>query len=141
MRLIKKLLAFCFLGFGIPFSIFMFLEMMNPKAAPKDKEGAVAALIIFTIPSTIIGGGLSWSLVQQKKREQIFLIESEQKRIRLVFLELLESNFGTITVLQLAKNADISTQLAKQYLDEKALELSADFEVNENGNISYRFLL
>ncbi|MBD2471567.1 hypothetical protein [Nostoc sp. FACHB-145] len=141
MRLIKKLLAFCFLGFGIPFSILIFLEMMNPKAAPEDKENAVAALIIFTIPSTVVGGWLSWSLVQQKKREQILLIESEQKRIRLVFLELIENNSGKITVLQLAKNAEISTQLAKQYLDEKDLELSADFEVNENGNFSYRFPL
>ncbi|QKQ73180.1 hypothetical protein [Nostoc sp. TCL240-02] len=44
-----------------------------------------------------------------------------------------------ITVLQLAKNAEISTQLAKQYLDEKAKELNADFEVNEEGNVLYHF--
>jgi trans-aconitate methyltransferase len=43
--------------------------------------------------------------------------------------------------LQLAKNADISTQSAKQYLDEKAKELNADFEVNEEGNVLYRFSL
>ncbi|BBD62981.1 hypothetical protein NIES2109_58310 (plasmid) [Nostoc sp. HK-01] len=141
MRLIKKLLVFCFLGFGIPFSILIFLEMMNPKAVPKDKEGAVAALIIFTIPSTIIGGWLSWSLVQQNRQEQALLVASKQQRLQSVFLGLIEQNAGRITVLELAKNADISTQFAKQYLDEKALELSADFEVSENGNISYRFPL
>lgn len=39
----------------------------------------------------------------------------------------------------MAKNADISTQNAKEYLDDKAKELNASFEVNENGNILYRF--
>jgi len=115
--------------------------MINPKAAPEDKEGAVAALIIFTIPSTIMGGFLSWSLVQQNRQEQALLAASKQQCLQSVFLELIEQNAGTITVLQLAKNADISIQLAKQYLDEKAKELSADFEVSENGNISYRFPL
>jgi len=115
--------------------------MINPKAAPKDKEDAIAALIIFTIPSTIIGGCLSWSLVQQNRQEQALLVASKQQRLQSVFLELIEQNAGRITVLQLAKNADISTQLAKQYLDEKAKELSADFEVNENENVLYRFPL
>ena len=39
----------------------------------------------------------------------------------------------------MAKNAEISTQLAKQYLDEKAKELNASFEVNEEGNVLYHF--
>ena len=67
------------------------------------------------------------------------ILESEQKHLQLVFLELIEQNAGRITVLQLAKNAEISTQLAKQYLDEKAKELNASFEVNEEGNVLYHF--
>ncbi|MEH1892961.1 MAG: hypothetical protein V7K92_27255 [Nostoc sp.] len=84
---------------------------------------------------------MSWSLVQQYRKQQALLVESEQQRLQLVFLELIEQNAGRITVLQLARNADISTQLAKQYLDEKAKELNADFEVNEDGNVLYRFSL
>lgn len=76
-----------------------------------------------------------------EKKEQTLLIKSEQKRIEFVFLELIENNSGKITVLQLARNAQIPTQSAKEYLDEKAKELSADFEVNEDGNVSYRFSL
>ncbi|MEH2394919.1 MAG: hypothetical protein V7K21_25800 [Nostoc sp.] len=56
-----------------------------------------------------------------------------------MFLELIENNSGKITVLQLVRNAQIPTQSAKEHLDEKAKELSADFEVNEDGNVSYRF--
>lgn len=58
-----------------------------------------------------------------------------------MFLKLIENNSSKITVLQLARNAQIPTQSAKEYLDEKAKELSADFEVNEDGNVSYRFCL
>lgn len=140
MKLIKKFLAVCFLLFGIPLSAAMLWEIINPKSTYKDKQDAVAALTILTVPSTIVGGWLSWSLVQQNKKEKALLLESEQKHLQLVFLELVESNSGTITVLQMAKNADISTQKAKEYLDDKAKELNASFEVNENGNILYRFL-
>ncbi|MDZ8025926.1 MAG: hypothetical protein RMY36_031925 [Nostoc sp. SerVER01] len=139
MKLIKKFLAFCFLLFGIPLSAVMLWDIINPKTTNKDKQDAVAALAIFTVPSTMIGGWLSWSLVQQNKKEKALLLESEQKRLQLVFLELVESNSGTITVLQMAKNSEISTEKAKEYLDEKAKELNASFEVSENGNILYRF--
>ncbi|WP_138499807.1 hypothetical protein [Nostoc sp. PA-18-2419] len=139
MKLVKKFLALFFLLFGIPFSAVMLLDILNPKTTSKDKQDAVAALTIFTIPSTLIGGWLSWSLVQQNKKEKALLIESEQRRLQVVFLELVESNSGTITVLQMAKNAEISTQKAQEYLDGKAKELNANFEVSENGNILYQF--
>jgi hypothetical protein len=141
MKLIKKFLALCFLVFGIPLSAVMIMEIINPKTAEKDKQDAIAALTVLTIPSTIIGGYLSWSLVQQNRKQEALLVEAEQKRLQLVFLELIDNNAGIITVLQLAKNAEISTQLSKQYLDEKAKELNASFEVNEDGNVSYRFSL
>ncbi|MFK0730967.1 MAG: hypothetical protein ACIWVG_07320 [Gloeotrichia echinulata HAB0833] len=141
MNLVKKFLAICFLLFGIPFSVAMILDIINPKTADKDKQNAVAALTILTIPSTIIGGYLSWSLVQQNRKQQALLVESEQKRLQLVFIEIIENNAGTITVLQLAKHAEISTQSAKQYLDDKAQELNASFEVNDDGNVLYRFSL
>ncbi|AVH64167.1 hypothetical protein CDG77_19215 [Nostoc sp. 'Peltigera membranacea cyanobiont' 213] len=139
MKLVKKFLAVCFLLFGIPLSAVIILELLSPKTPAKEKENYVTALTIFTIPSTIVGGWLSWSLVQQNRKEKALLIESEQKRLQLALLELIEQNSGRVTVLQLAKNAEISTQLAKQYLDDKAKELNAAFEVNEEGNVLYHF--
>ncbi|ALF53691.1 hypothetical protein ACX27_13930 [Nostoc piscinale CENA21] len=141
MKLIKQILAVCFLLFGIPFSTLAILDILNPKTPSQSKNDAVAALVILTIPSTILGGYLSWSLVQQKQKEQALLVASEQKQLNLVFLELLEQNSGRITLLQLAKKGEISIPKAKQYLDEKSKELNASFEVDENGNISYRFFL
>ena len=86
MKLIKKVLAICFLLFGIPFSAVMILDILNPKTASQDKQNAVAALTILTIPSTILGSYLSWSLMQQNRKQQALLIESEQQRLQLVFL-------------------------------------------------------
>jgi len=139
MKLVKKFLALFFLVFGIPLSAGMFWEIISPKTTPEDKKGAVAALVVFTIPSTMIGSWLSWSVIQESKKQKTLLLQAEQKHLQSVFLELVESNSGTITVLQMAKNADISTQKAKEYLDEKAKELNASFEVGESGNILYRF--
>ncbi|MBD2356044.1 hypothetical protein H6G41_15675 [Tolypothrix sp. FACHB-123] len=141
MKLVKKLLAICFLLFGIPFSTMAIVDILNPQTTPKNKSDAVAALTILTLPSTAVGGWLIWSLAQQKRKEQALLIEAEQKRLSLVFLELVDHNAGSITVFQLARNAEISIKDAKQYLDDKAKELNASFEVNEDGNILYRFLL
>ncbi|MEH2138142.1 hypothetical protein [Nostoc sp.] len=63
MKLVKKILAICFLLFGIPLSAVIILELISPKTPAKEKENDVAALTILTIPSTLIGGWLSWSLV------------------------------------------------------------------------------
>ncbi len=141
MKLVKKFLAICFLLFGIPFSVAVIVDILNPTTPAKDKNDAIAALTILTIPSTVLGGWLSWSLVQQNRKEQALLVASEQNRLSLVFLELIEHNSGSITVFQLARNAEIPIKDAKQYLDEKAKELNASFEVNEEGNILYRFSL
>ncbi|QIR36697.1 hypothetical protein HCG51_07985 [Tolypothrix sp. PCC 7910] len=139
MKLVKKFLAVCFLLFGIPFSAAVIIDILNPKTTEKDKNAAIAALTIFTLPSTMIGGWLSWSLVQQNRKEKALILASEQQRLESVFLKLVETNAGKITVLQMAKNADIPIQSSKQYLDEKAQELNAGFEVDEEGNVSYKF--
>lgn len=141
MKVVKKVLAICLLLFGIPFSTMAIVDIFNPKNTPKDKSDAIAALTILTLPSTAVGSWLILSLAQQKRKEQALLIEAEQKRISLVFLELVDNNAGSITVFQLARNAEISIKDAKQYLDDKAKEFNAVFEVNEEGNILYRFPL
>ncbi|MBD2198457.1 MULTISPECIES: hypothetical protein [Calothrix] len=141
MKVVKKLLAICFLLFGIPFSTMAVVDILNPQTTPKDKSDAIAALTILTLPSTAIGGWLIWSLAQQKRKEQALILEAEQKRISLIFLELVDNNAGSITVFQLARNAEISIKDAKQYLDDKAKEPNATFEVNEEGNMLYRFSL
>ncbi|WP_263480233.1 hypothetical protein [Oscillatoria salina] len=43
--------------------------------------------------------------------------------------------------MDLARKANLSAAVAKEYLDSKAKEFDADFEVSESGKISYKFLM
>jgi len=54
---------------------------------------------------------------------------------------MLKADNGRITVLQLAMEAQLSGEQAKQYLDQKAKEFNATFEPSDKGNISYLFHL
>ncbi|MBZ8178786.1 hypothetical protein [Oscillatoria salina] len=54
---------------------------------------------------------------------------------------MLAENHGKITVMDLARKANLSAAVAKEYLDSKAKEFDADFEVSESGKISYKFLM
>jgi len=139
MRLIKQILAFFFLFFGVPLSLLMMLELVNPNASNEDKKNATAALIIFTLPSTVIGGGLLWSSLQGKQKIQKTQETQSEEILRRVFFKLLEENGNEITILQMSKTANIDGKEAKEYLDQKAIEFNATFEVGESGGIIYKF--
>lgn len=139
MRLFKKILAFFFLSFGIPFSLYAVSEIANPSTPTEDREGAVAALLIFSLPCTVIGSCLVWSLVQEQKQKRIALEAQSSEQLRDIFFHLLEENHGQVTVLQMSKAANLHGEEAKNYLDQRAVEFDANFETNESGAVIYKF--
>ncbi len=141
MKLIKKILAGLLLLFGVPFSMFALIEITNPETSAEDRENATAALLILTLPSTVAGGWLAWSVVQQNRRETRERENQEGDRLREVFFDTVRREGGEITVLRFAMEAQISGQDAKQYLDERTKEYNATFNVGEQGEISYKFHL
>ncbi len=68
MKILKKILALLFLSFGLPFSFYALWEITNPATPTEDREGAVAALLILTLPFTAIGGWLAWDMAQEQRR-------------------------------------------------------------------------
>jgi predicted transcriptional regulator len=138
MKLIRKILAFLFLSFGIPFTLYALVEIANPQQ-PEDRENAMAALFILTLPSTAIGGWLAWGLMQEHKQKQQDILAKSEENLRSIFFQLLEEKEGAITILQMAKAANLNGEEAKEYLDQKAEEFNATFDVNEEGGIIYRF--
>ncbi|MFB2773480.1 hypothetical protein ACE1AT_30050 [Pelatocladus sp. BLCC-F211] len=60
-------------------------------------------------------------------------------RLQSIFYRLLEEKSGTISVLSFAKEAQISGDEAKHYLDAKAKEFNATFDVNPQGGVYYHF--
>jgi hypothetical protein len=63
----------------------------------------------------------------------------QRDRLRDVFFRLLDHQNGEITVLQFAREAKLSGDEARAYLDERATEFNATFDVNTDGGISYHF--
>ena len=79
-----------------------------------------------------IGAWTIWSSYQQiKQRKKAYLQE--------VFSQLLEENNGCITALDLAMKGNISAPAAKKYLERRAQEFAAEFEMNQQGGILYLF--
>jgi len=134
MKTLKKILAGLFLLFGIPISIAMAVDWLNPDLEPKDRQDAFYALVIIGLPSTALGGFLAWNVYQQEHN-------TDRDRLRSTFFQLVEEGNGTISVMKLAMTAQISAEEARTDLNERAKEFNADFEVNDRGDITYRFPL
>jgi hypothetical protein len=60
-------------------------------------------------------------------------------RVRSTFYRLVTEHNGQITILRFAMEAELSGQEARQYLDQRAKEFNATFDVLDGGNIAYHF--
>jgi len=141
MKFIKKTLAGLLLLFGIPLSIYAIIEIVHPETPTEERKDATAALLIVTLPSTAAGSWLTWSVIQQNRREAKKKQEEEEARLRQILFDLIEKENGTISVVKFAMKAQISVEVAKQYLDSCAEKYMATFEVDELGNMYYKFSL
>lgn len=90
--------------------------------------------IALGVPLVAGGGYMLWGL---RRRHEKLLSD----RLDSTFYQILKADNGRITVLQLAMEAQLSGEQAKQYLDQKAKEFNATFEPSDQGNISYLFHL
>lgn len=104
----------------------------NPNRLDRN-EDAIAGLIL-GLPSVTLGG---WFLVSVHRKTQ----QAERDRIQGVFFQLLKAGNGKITPLRLSMEAGIPGELAKAYLDDRARVFDANFEVDTEGSVLYRFSL
>ena len=95
--------------------------------------------IIYGVPTMILGGWLSLGLYGQSKNEKKALQQQLSDRLQSNFYQLLQENNGRVTVLGLAMNCQLPAADAQEYLDMKAKEFNADFQVSEKGAVSYHF--
>ncbi|AFZ23155.1 hypothetical protein Cylst_0829 [Cylindrospermum stagnale PCC 7417] len=135
MKILKKIFAGSFLVIGLAILLLGTIDLMDSKETKEDKEGALAAMVVLGLPSTAIGAWIIWSLRQQHQQQlKQFNLEREQ-----LFLHLLQQEEGEITITKFALSAQISIEEAKQYLDEKAKQLNANFEISDEKGVIYRF--
>ncbi len=80
----------------------------------------------------IIIGGWIWQRQRQKQQRR-------QKRLDKTFYKLLQAHQGRMMLLDFAMSAQISAIAARHYLNARASEFAARFEVTEQGDVLYVF--
>jgi hypothetical protein len=134
MKRSTKIWAAILLGIGVPISLIGAIEVLRPQATPEDREGGLAALVLFGLPPTALGTWLIWSSRRQGQK-------AESDRLRSTFFRTLQANNGHITVLLFSMETGLEGADAKAYLDERAKEFNAAYDVTEEGSYSYYFNL
>jgi hypothetical protein len=134
MKLATKIVVGILLGIGVPISLLGTVEALNPNKSAGDREDAFLALIIFGLPPTALGSGLLWSNNRRSKQE-------ERDRLRAAFFRLLQEQSGHLTVLRFSMETGLDGEDAKAYLDTRAKEFNAAYNVTEEGSFSYYFNL
>jgi hypothetical protein len=81
--------------------------------------------------AVVLGLAWGWKRYQQQKKKQAHL--------NTIFYRLIQDTRGRITALDFAIKANLSGEEARQYLEERAVEFSAQFEVSEKGGVMYCF--
>jgi serine/threonine-protein kinase len=141
MKLIKKFCAGFCLIIGVPIFMVTTVELLASNLTPEEREESLAALFLFGVPFTGLGTWFVWDLSRQNKQQKENVEEKENERLRQIFYDLITQGAGKITIISFAQKANISGEEAKTYLDEKAQEFGADFEVSNTGSIIYKFTI
>jgi ribosomal protein L7/L12 len=132
MKLATKIAAGMLMGIGLPITLMASLEILNPQTPAADRADASAALVILGISPAVLGGWLAWNGQQKGDR-------AEQERLRNTFFRLLQEGNGHLTVLKFAMTTGLEGEAAKAYLNDRAREFNASFNVSEEGKLSYYF--
>jgi len=127
---------------GMLFCIgFIFLTVtvssITTKNPTKKDQSAAAGGLIVGVPAL---AAATWIVLREKKKHND-LTEVRQRQLEFNFLTMLQANSGSITPISFAIANQLSLEESKQYLDKKATQLNADFEVTEDGGVSYKFYL
>jgi len=77
----------------------------------------------------------AWHILRRYQQKQ----QQHQGNLDEIFYQFIQEHQGRITVLDLAMNTKLPPQQVQQYLDRRAAEFSAQFEVTEQGGMVYYF--
>lgn len=134
MRLITQIGAGTLLAFGVFVLGMGTTDLLNPNTPAQDREESLAAVLLFGIPSTAAGSWMFWHGYRKRRLQ-------ERDRLRTIFFNLLQENNGQITALRFSMETGLDGKVAKVYLDDRAREFNANYDVTEEGNITYHFEL
>ena len=119
----KKLLSWGAVFYGLFFFGFGFTDLNN--------ESGIF-LILFGFLLTAVGV-IGVYLIRKKKSE------SDNDRLNTLLYQLIKKRNGKITVLEFAIHANIEPNMAREFIESKAIQLGSVPDIDENGTITYIF--
>ena len=132
MKSVKTVIAGLSLAFGVLMTIPTTAEVVGIKAPPSKRSDSAVALLFLGIAPIGLG---SWLLLDGKRRQQRF----QSGHLDDLFYLLLRQNGGTITPLGWAMQSGLNGTVAKAFLDDRAKEFNANYQVTETGDVVYVF--
>lgn len=78
--------------------------------------------------------GLGWLVRLYQRRQQ-----RQQDCLNSLFYKLIQENQGHITALDLAMKAELPGEVVQEFLDRRAKEFAAHYEITDQGGIIYYF--
>ncbi|KAM3096090.1 ribosomal protein L7/L12 [Phormidesmis sp. 146-12] len=128
----KTIAAGILLGIGLPISLLMAIPLLDQQTPPETKKGAFGALIILGLPPLALG---SWLIFSNQRGSK----QAERDRLQALFYQLLKEGNGHINALRFSMESKLSGIEAKAYLDDRAKEFNASYNISEEGKLSYYF--
>ena len=108
-------------------------------SALNDLQNTATNGVIFGVPTLILGTWLGVGLYLQERNSKKALQQQLSDRLQAIFYDTIKQNEGRVTVLGFAMQSQLPPTVAREYLDDKAKELNANFQVSEEGSVSYHF--
>lgn len=155
MRLMTKVAAGTLLGFGLFISLLLIAVLFRSEVSSQSAAGdwvcyadqpcyreiisqapqdILLAVMLLGLPAMAIGSWMFWQGHCQYQQQQ-------RDRLRSIFFNLLQDSNGHITAIRFAMAAGLDGRVAKTYLDDRAREFDAAYNISKEGNISYYFEL
>jgi|GEM_PF-2973152 hypothetical protein len=144
MKLIRGILGVCSYGSAGLFLVVAIALLFDSEGPFIDNVLGSLFCLVFTASFAKLGQLLMEHppLFAGKRQKSLKMEDpTEAERLQNVFYEVVQSNRGSVTVMQFAIASGLSGEAAKTYLDQQAEQFEATFEVSDNGTIYYQFPL
>ena len=132
MKPLKIIWATVLLSLGIVLIGSGIYAPFNSAISKQEQREEAIACLVFGVPLAAWGGWIVLGLRQDKQQQ-------ERDRLNAAFSKLLTQSDGRITTLAFSMETGLPGEMAKVYLDERAKEFDANFDVDDEGNVNYRF--
>ena len=138
MKLLTKVSAGLLLSFGSLFLMHVTVEALSTKnhQATQEEKQQMADRAFAGLTLGLSGVGLGSLLIMSLKKQNQKQLTSH---LQSTFYRLVEEQRGEISLLRFAKEAEVTGEEAKLFLDSKAQEFNATFDHSQNGGVYYHF--